>query len=179
MKKYYRREDVDTHADHFGPSRPAVNIKVRSMYGYSTKIAEQFNCTDEQAERAIEYAFESAQEMFWEQMPELIEDCFGSGIKCHCEGRSGGWAVVHGLPPVDEWDAIQLSKWRKFERLTLDAVKDFTSLESLADGIDANEWHKAGSERYNFIERKDGTIACIADLKAEAIPKGFGPIIRK
>jgi hypothetical protein len=45
----------------------------------------------------------------------------------YAEGRSGGWRVVSGLRPVDEWDAVTLSKWRKVERIG----------KALADGIPA------------------------------------------
>jgi hypothetical protein len=38
------------------------------------------------------------------------------GVKVYAEGRSGGWAVVSGIGDVDEWNAVDLAKWRRFER---------------------------------------------------------------
>lgn len=59
-------------------------------------------------------------------------------------------------------------------------VCSFILLETatVEEDILANDWLKPLSERYNFIDRKDGTTACIADLKAQAIAQGFGSVVR-
>lgn len=37
-------------------------------------------------------------------------------VQVYSEGRSGGWCVVHGLPEIEEWDAIALGRWARFEK---------------------------------------------------------------
>lgn len=41
-------------------------------------------------------------------------------VQVYAAGRSGGWLVVSGLPDVEAWDAIDLARWRRFERLIRD-----------------------------------------------------------
>lgn len=36
-------------------------------------------------------------------------------VNVYSAGRSGGWLVVDGLPDIDEWDAIALGRWRRFD----------------------------------------------------------------
>jgi hypothetical protein len=53
-------------------------------------------------------------------------ECYGDGtapddskrhVTVGAEGRSGGWAVVEGLPEFDSWDAIMLGKWARFAKV--------------------------------------------------------------
>lgn len=41
------------------------------------------------------------------------KEIFGQEIECYQQGRSGGWFVVEGLPDVETWDALMVSKWAK------------------------------------------------------------------
>ncbi len=50
----------------------------------------------------------------WESLDMEAERIFGRGVKVYQEGRSGGWAVVHGLDDVESWDAIAVSRWSRF-----------------------------------------------------------------
>lgn len=159
-------------------SKPCVNVKVHNFIG-SEKIQDEFKCSEADAERAGEFAFENACEDFWGYVQELAHECFGDGVKVHSEGRSGGWALVDGLTPVEEWDAVALAKWGKFERLCLAQVKWLTSWEYVKEAITANRWAEPRSERFNFFEPKGGESACLVDLKAKAIEQGFAPVVRR
>lgn len=37
-------------------------------------------------------------------------------VQVYSEGRQGGWCVVHGLPDIEEWDAIALGRWARFAK---------------------------------------------------------------
>lgn len=52
------------------------------------------------------------------------EECFGPGVKVYSEGRSGGWAIVDGLPPFDSWDAVMVAKWTRFAKWAGEVVDD-------------------------------------------------------
>lgn len=52
----------------------------------------------------------------WEMLENDAHEIFGKHVKVWSEGRSGGWAVVEGLPDIEEWDAIMVSKWAKFAK---------------------------------------------------------------
>ena len=177
---HYRKADIDRHSDGgYGAMYPAVNVKVRT-YVNSAKVAEALGVGDgKDVERAMELQFESACESFWEDMQEAAEYAFGKAVKAYSAGRSAGWLIVVGLPDVELWDAVALAKWRRFEKGIRADVDYRTAFEQVVEDIQSNEWHKPGSERYNFFERKDGTIVCIADLKAQAAEAGFGPVVRK
>lgn len=174
--KRYTKNDVRTHSDS-GPERPAVRVKCDS-FALGLDVAGEFSCDDATAKKALEYAWTSHCEQFWEQAQETAEFHLGKGVTIYSEGRSSGWLVVDGLPDLESWDAIQLTKWAKFERSILAEVAYLSSAEQVRDSITANEWAKPGAEQYNFIDRADGSTACIADLKAQAAEAGFSAVIR-
>jgi hypothetical protein len=60
--------------------------------------------------------FEATCEDSWEMLGNDVEEIFGPNVKLYAEGRSGGWAVIDGLADFEEWDAIDLAKWRRFEK---------------------------------------------------------------
>ena len=171
-----KKSDVKLHGDFLRQGYPAVNIKVYRMDWSNDTIEKQFECDSATAEQAGQFAFESAQEQFWETMPEVAKEVFGT-VKVYSGGRSGGWLEVHGLPDVETWDAIQLGKWAKFERMVNGEVKYLTSWARIKESIKSNQWHKPGSEAYNFIDRNGETV-CIADLKQQAVKAGYGPVVR-
>lgn len=177
MGRAYSRDDVETHAEHYRPARPAVNVKVRHFPG-TDEIAERFGCNEKTAERAGQFAFEAACGIFWEDVEGTAKDVFGTAVRVWSEGRSGGWAVVDGLPDVEGWDAIQLGKWRRFETWCKKTVRWLTSKESVMETIESNRWAEKGSEAYNFIEKEDGESVCVVDLKKKARDAGLGAVVR-
>ena len=66
----------------------------------------------------LEDWFTFACEMEWDTAEDTARDVLcNNRVKVWSEGRSGGWAVVDGLPDIDDWDAIMLARWRRFERI--------------------------------------------------------------
>lgn len=177
-----------------GRSYPALNVKVYGFGWNLAKLAARLKCSEALAEQAANLAYESAQREFWD---ERAADCLNfamlgeleasevkpAGLKrapfqVYSDGRSGGWLIVEGLPDVTTWNAVQFGKWRKFARLIRAEIRDLLSFEQTADNIEANNWHQTGAELYNFIDRKDGTHACLSEMKAAARAAGFGPVVR-
>jgi len=171
----HKKSEVQLHSENYGPAHPAVNVKV---YSYPD-VESHFGCSVKCAERAGEFAWESAQEQFWnEDAPEIAKNIFGDHVEIYSQGRSAGWLVVHNLEPVESWSAITLSQWWEFERMIQETVAFLTSDEYVFDAIESNRWTEEGAERFNFIEIKDGENVCLSDLKKNAIEQGFGPVIR-
>lgn len=128
----YTRGDVYTRSGH-----PAVNVKCRGWWPGShtdemlrsiaaenghdpERFAAWWHATedaDDIGERWLQPWWDAVAEDAWEQFQECADDIFPSAVQVYSEGRSGGWLVVHGLPDIDSWDAIALSRWRRFERL--------------------------------------------------------------
>lgn len=135
-----RKSDVEFHSDGYGyrQSRPAVNVKipyrslesllplelgsvssdggktwevVRSDAAYTAEWIEA-NVSDDAMAEWEQFAAESA----WESLQGEAIDIWGEGVKVYSEGRSGGWAVVDGIPDYDTWDAIELSRWARFAK---------------------------------------------------------------
>jgi hypothetical protein len=175
-----KKEQIETHSDGYGrSSHPAVNVKVRN-FPSAYQVAEHFQCSEETAAKALEYAFESAQQNFWESAEELARHYLKqSGLEVYSEGRSGGWLVVHGLPDIESWDAIMVSRWSRFADAVAREVAYLCSEEQVFESIEANQWGKDGAEAYNFIDNADGSPVCIADLKQQATAAGFAAVIRK
>lgn len=129
-RRGYSREDVETHSDGFGRDRrPAVNVKVYgSVWDVFAKLEKASDVDIDDARFTREWfeahvSDEALDALFWhvcESEFEMVEqdarEIFGAHVKVWQEGRSGGWAVVDGLADLDEWDAVALAKWRKFER---------------------------------------------------------------
>ncbi len=123
--RVYRKDDVQTH---YGSDRPAVNVKVpydRSGGWDDFARYEPDADPDFTPEWLAEHVSEDAQsEIFWmvcgndfEQIVQDAVDIFGPRVSVEQDGRSGGWAVVTGLADIEDWDAVALAKWRRFERL--------------------------------------------------------------
>lgn len=174
-----KKSDIETHSDGCGRrSHPALNVKVNKFGLYDYELAALKGCTERDAERALQFAFESAQQIFWEDAQRLAREVFGQHVKVYSEGRCGGWLVVHGLPELDSWDAVAVGKWSRLARLIAADIKWRCSRDNVLENIEANEWCKAGAELYNFVDKADGSHACIADLKAEAKAAGFAAVVR-
>lgn len=136
------KEDVEFHSDFGRDSRPAVNVKVNNAYGWATDetlirkvLADNSAETDApdflrymeehaEDERLGMAAWEAACESAWEMLQNDGREVFGRGVKVWQEGRSGGWAVVDGLPDFDSWDAMDLNRWRTFARYARNLADD-------------------------------------------------------
>ena len=172
-----KKSDIETRREN-GRTVPAINVK---YYGRShvDAVVAKFGCDERTAEQACEYAWESACERFWEYAKERAREIFGPHeCKLYSAGRSGGWLILVNLPPVESWDALRVAKFATMARWCVREVKGLTSRDSVLDDIEANEWAKPGAELYNFIEKPDGSHACLADLKAAARDAGFGAAVR-
>lgn len=125
------KDDIDLRRD-----GPAVNVKVTKGYDrfpmplefgqvkeagetefHDVLSAPEFthewieaNLTDED----LNVWWGSAAESGWEMLDEEAKTIFGPSVKVYSDGRSDGWAVVHGLSDVEGWDAVALGKWRRF-----------------------------------------------------------------
>ena len=128
MSRTYSRDDVETHSDGFGRyANPAVNVKI---YGdirdaYAEFVAEEspdprftLDWIEEHvSDDVLDSTFWHVCEFEFEYLADYAPEILGEGITVSREGRSGGWAVVEGLPEIEEWDAVRVAKWRKFERI--------------------------------------------------------------
>lgn len=127
----YRKSDIEYHSDGYRPSRPAVNVKVHGYWGrvplpldlgacdgvpVVTDPAFTHEWVEALPESTLQAAWESCCEQAWEMLQSDATELFGKEAKVYSEGRSGGWAVVHGLPDVASWDALMVSKWARFEK---------------------------------------------------------------
>jgi hypothetical protein len=180
----YTKGDVKKHGDGRGyaPWGPAVNVKTYAYGNGNVKaVQKHFNCTEEVAEKACNFAFESEQEQFWEYWQDKTGDLEnglhgspeyayfpGYDVTIEQGGRSGGWLEVSGLPDIAEWDAILLMRWRRFELAVLDDVKYRCSIEAWIEGIEANDWAEKGAERHNHVDTPGG-IRKVSDLNAVII----------
>jgi hypothetical protein len=164
----YTKEDVRTH---YGSERPAVNVKVYDtledvslplcLGGVADLVdgrSENFRWTYTDEGFTHEWirehvSDELADAIFWQACADAVEmigedarDIFDRWrVEIEQDGRSGGWIVVTGLPEIEEWDAVLLSKWRKFEK-QCHAYRD-DLMRSVVDSIYANEWEAAQAER--------------------------------
>ena len=156
-----RKEDVATRQGY-----PALNVKVHNFWPTQAAIQARFNCPEEIADRALEYAFESTAELFWnESAPEIARECFSHfPVEVWQDGRSGGWLYVEGLPDVSSWDAIMLGRWARFARMIREDIRDRAGPEGVMEDIEANRWAEEGAERYNFFDHK-GKVVALPDIK--------------
>ena len=136
----YRKADIDTHNDGGigGPQYPAVNVKTRH-WPDADLVRRTFECSENRAEWASQAAYDMHAESFWESAGDDAEYMLGP-CKVYSAGRSGGWLIVEGLPPIESWDAIMVAKWGRFERAMHAEVEYLCSDEAIVDSIRANEW---------------------------------------
>lgn len=158
LKPRYSKANVQTHRTGYGTEYlPAVDIKVYTgiedgdlSEATSGECPEGFTVEWIEAhlsEEEIAAWWQSACEQAWEIGTEDAHEIFrGYGtVETWSEGRSGGWCVVSGLPSIEEWDAVLLAKWRKFERFAHGIRDDVpTSCLSLIyiNVWDNPEWHR-------------------------------------
>jgi hypothetical protein len=156
MPRTYSRDDVETHSDGCRPSNPAVNVKV---YGSVEDAWAEFvkdeqpdegftlewireNLSDEHLDaifwRTCENEFEYLTNYATRDEDAIFPAATYGRVSIEQEGRSGGWAVVHGLPDIEEWDAILLARWRKFERVAKDIAASI--MVNVLSSVYINEW---------------------------------------
>lgn len=170
-----KREDVEFHSDGHGRGgNPAINVKCYSFGGKLT--AKELGCSDATFERAMGFAWDAACQAFWERAQERAKELFPNG-KLYSEGCSAGWAVIHGLPDVETWDAVALGKWASFARWCREEIAYMTSRETVKSNIEANRWAEEGAEAYNFCD-DGGKTVCMVDLKRDAVAAGFAAVVR-
>lgn len=161
-----RKADVRlTYHRDMAEGSPMLDVKVRGQFGPPVSlIRERFKCSEAVAEQALAYAFESSAEMFWEDAQENAAHIFGPRAKVWSAGRSGGWLVVEGLPPVESWDAVQLGKWARFAKDVAADIEYRCTYDPVLEDIEANRWAEPGAKRYNFFGGPGGVTVCSADL---------------
>lgn len=101
---------------------------------------------------------------------EYAADCFPDhSPRVDQGGRSGGWLEVAGLPPVDEWDAVMLGRWRRFERMVRAEVADFPRRVAwlICANVYEREAEAEDAERARQIERGRAIVGAWADVYAE------------
>lgn len=148
MGRRYTKEDVDTHADGFyGPSLPAVNVKVYEgleSVSFPLDDADAPELTlewieEHMSEEDLSWLFGHTCENEWEMIQQDAQTIFSDyTVTVEAQGRSGGWACVKGLPDIEEWDAVLLAKWRKFERFARQIAAGVP--EQMAYSIALNEY---------------------------------------
>jgi hypothetical protein len=159
-----KKTDIAVHSDGYGyATHPAVNVKVHNLACTAKDVMAKFDCSEEQAHEALAFAYDSERRCFWAYWSETGNAYFREKVEVYSEGRSGSWLVVHGLPPVEEWDAVMVSRWAKFENDVLADVEYRMSKQVMLEGIEANQWWKVGSSQYNFV----GKGTCLADVRQD------------
>ena len=137
----YGSNDIETRYER-GERRPAVNVKCRGMFG-SEKLRREWEARgypESQIDKALEYCWESHVECFWENASSDAEELWGSRAKVSSDGRSGGWLVVDGIGSPEDWDAIAIGRWHRFEKWRTGDVAYFCSDEAIRESVEANEW---------------------------------------
>lgn len=115
-----RTDNVQTRHEN-GRELPAVNVKLPPWHWPSFPMADAPGLTLEIAEREGERWSEYAIEQGWEMLSDYARD---QGWTVFAAGRSGGWAVVEGLPPLDEWTELEHLSWGDFTRYCEAVVRD-------------------------------------------------------
>ena len=90
---------------------PCLNVKVYDTPSHvdMEQLLEELNIAEEEmtCEAAWNYCWERTAEQFWEDVIEEAKVVFGKYVRVSQEGRSGGWLVVEGLPPLLRDDSEQ------------------------------------------------------------------------
>lgn len=191
MAKRFTKSDITIHSSQ-EYTGPAINVKVyqfpHDAHPAHDRVMAEFGCDRPTAEKALEYAWEAAQERFWELMRENhVPEIFGPDAKAYSMGRSGGWLYVESPyfgPCISGWSARMVAKWGRLVRMAQAEIDYLTSWEYVKGEIEANRWAEPGAEKYNFIdtpsdatdssgEGTPATAVCVVDAKriARAAPK--------
>lgn len=127
-----RKVDIETYG-----GLPSVNVKVYGRIADVTLPMDLGSSYPSGHPELVETSFtddgftvewtrenlsdESLDTWFWdacasgmEDAQSVAEDIFGTGVTVSQDGRSGGHLVVDGLPDIESWDAIAVSRWDRF-----------------------------------------------------------------
>jgi hypothetical protein len=129
-----RKADIPTRYIR-GEYLPCVNVKVHGSVTPAI-LAEAERESGEKgfaawaqelldANKWPDWTWEAAIEQGWNQLQTDAELIFDRAVKVESDGRSSGWAILRGLPPIEEWDAIMVgrfAKWAKWAQGTADFV---------------------------------------------------------
>jgi hypothetical protein len=149
MTRTYSKDDVEFHSLGFSSNQqPAVNVKIYKTLndvelpinlGGSHPVGKpeefQWHYTDPEftvdwvednlTEEQIQGTWDLMCESGWEYLQQIAEEIWPDiKVKVYAEGRSGGWAVVEGLPDFEYWNAIELGRWRRFEKIAKAVAAD-------------------------------------------------------
>lgn len=123
---HYSKEDVQLRYSRNHGGQPCVNVKVYdSLEDGFRKLSKVMKLnphfTPEWIEQhvsdeRIQAYWEMECECGWEALEYDATEILGPYAKVHQDGRSSGWCVVRDLPLLQDWDAVQLAKWRSFEK---------------------------------------------------------------
>ena len=138
-----------------GEYLPAWDVKVRDSGVFDPDaIRKRFKCSQKQAEKAVQWAWEMRQERWWEDAQESAEYHLGKlhpNVKVESDGRSGGWCVLKGLPEIydknapieDSFDEETIKALAEFEKDILGEIEfNLSDRDGLEEDIDANGWCK-------------------------------------
>lgn len=125
----YTREDVTRSYHQGSQGLPMVNVKVYGTVddawaGFrkyepdaDVRFTEEW-VAEHISEETLDAYFWSACEDESEYYEGWVREIYDAPhLAVYAEGRMGGWRVVSGLRPVDDWNAVDLAKWRKVERI--------------------------------------------------------------
>lgn len=143
----YTKADVEFHSDMGRELLPAVNVKVyRTFYDVKFPVDDapddltlewiEENVDEERLSWVWSFVCEGEFEYYADWAKEIFQ---GYSISVEQEGRSGGWAVVRGLPDLEDWDAVLLAKWRKFERIGRELARGIPEQVVVTLGINEYE----------------------------------------
>jgi hypothetical protein len=177
------KADIEYHALGYTSTRvPAVNVKVHdSLADGFRKWKKDFPNEDERftlewieeniSDEALDQLFWYACERGWEDLKEKAREIYGKKyyyneyVNVFSEGRSGGWAYIHGINhDVDSWDAIEFTKWKRFHNYAKERSKQI--MYDVVDGIFFNEFEIWCQEQ---IEIRDEE----SELAAPNFPEGL------
>lgn len=176
-----KKDEIETYREMGRERMPSINVKCRRFAPNLTK--ERLNCDGDVFDQAMTYAFEAAQERFWEETQDLAEHHFShlrraGEIKVYSAGRNSGHLIVGGLPPVDEWNAIEVSAWGRFCRSIQDCIEYHCNSEMIIEDVLENRWNEKGARFGNLIYTESGVVT-YPEMVAKAIAAGFGPVVRR
>lgn len=137
-----KKTEIKFHSDGYRPGNPAINVKVYN-FPRVAQVTEYFRCCEDTAQEALNFAFESLQETFWDSVPEMVSHHLSPHATGYSEGRQGGWLVVHNLANVDCWDGLRVSRWGNLCRCVEREIASLCSWESVQGIIEANDWAPA------------------------------------
>jgi hypothetical protein len=169
-RRSYSREDVQQHSDGYRDMLPAVNVKVYTTIeqawdqyqreempdpGFTLDWIED-NIPEDLLQGRWESACESEYEYFEDWTTTAEDSLFPDhNVRLEVQGRSGGWIAVHGLPDIEDWDAILLARWRKFERIARDIADGIPFQTLLLIYINDYEWAMTEAAERERAARED------------------------